>query len=245
MTRLRGRYDHEVRYSDAMVRRLVEHLRSRGRFEDGLGVIASDHGEGLFEHADERALQRTPDAPLRELLYQTHGSHLYREATGVPLVLFGSGVPAGTRIDVPVENIDLFPTLAELAGIAVPPDLDGHSLVPLLHGEGAPPREFVFSYLDHLTSVREVASDWKLVVPGAGGHAVHHEQELFHLREDPFERANHRAQEPAVAARLEARLAQWLNEHGGEADDALDADERTLLEGLGYTDVELDGPTSD
>ncbi len=53
----------------------------------------------------------------------------------VPLVVTGPGVPAGRRAEEIVENIDLCPTFAELAGAAAPPAVDGHSLVPLLRGQ--------------------------------------------------------------------------------------------------------------
>jgi len=55
----------------------------------------------------------------------------------VPLVVAGPGVAAGTRSEALATTVDLFPTLAALAGLALPETLDGASLVPLL--DGAPP----------------------------------------------------------------------------------------------------------
>ncbi|QUQ63808.1 sulfatase family protein [Kutzneria sp. CA-103260] len=50
----------------------------------------------------------------------------------VPLVVSGPGVPAGRTVGAPVENIDLRPTFADLAGANTPTDVDGHTLKPLL-----------------------------------------------------------------------------------------------------------------
>ncbi len=60
----------------------------------------------------------------------THGTP-YRYDTHVPLIIFGPGVPAG-RVHERVNTVDLAPTLAALAGIPVPAEIDGRSLVPNL-----------------------------------------------------------------------------------------------------------------
>jgi N-acetylglucosamine-6-sulfatase len=53
----------------------------------------------------------------------------------VPLIVSGPGVPAGRTSSAPVENIDLRPTFADLAGADTPTDIDGHTLAPLLTGD--------------------------------------------------------------------------------------------------------------
>ena len=50
----------------------------------------------------------------------------------VPLVVVGPGVPAGATRDQIVQNIDLAPTFEDLAGMPIPPTVDGHSLVAVL-----------------------------------------------------------------------------------------------------------------
>ena len=57
-----------------------------------------------------------------------HESPYYSERW-VPLIFYGAGVPAGST-DRPVASVDVAPTLAALAGIAVPNDLDGVALLP-------------------------------------------------------------------------------------------------------------------
>jgi arylsulfatase A-like enzyme len=53
----------------------------------------------------------------------------------VPLIVAGPGVGAGKTVTAPVENVDLRPTFEDLAGAATPSEVDGRSLVPLLHAE--------------------------------------------------------------------------------------------------------------
>ena len=56
-----------------------------------------------------------------------HGTPYYYDRH-VPLIFFGAGVEAGVSPD-PVRSVDIAPTLAGLAGIATPPDLDGQPLL--------------------------------------------------------------------------------------------------------------------
>jgi arylsulfatase A-like enzyme len=53
----------------------------------------------------------------------------------VPLIITGPGIPAGLTVEEIAENIDLNPTFAELGGGVPSADVDGRSLVPLLHGQ--------------------------------------------------------------------------------------------------------------
>ena len=81
-----------------------------------------------------------------------HGEHRiraekvqpYEEAIKVPLVIRGPGVPAGERISDPVANVDLAPTILDLAEVQVAEDIarpiDGRSLAPYTYGRGAPQR---------------------------------------------------------------------------------------------------------
>jgi len=92
------------------------------------------------------------------LYLSDHGYHLghhgrfekhsfFERAVRTPLVARGPGIPAGVSSRALVELVDVFPTLAELAGAPPAEGRHGHSLVPLLHG-GADeewPRDHVFA----------------------------------------------------------------------------------------------------
>ena len=62
-----------------------------------------------------------------------------QEAIRTPMILAGKGVPKGRKCGAPVENVDLYPTLCRLAGIAPPrskdgrPELEGRDLTHRMH----------------------------------------------------------------------------------------------------------------
>lgn len=95
-------------------------LKATGRADDTLVIVTSDNGY----HQAARQLpigKRTP----------------YREDTVVPMVLIGTGIPAGRVVSSLTSTIDFAPTIAELLGAPTPAWLDGRSLVPFL-GDGQP-----------------------------------------------------------------------------------------------------------
>ena len=59
-------------------------------------------------------------------------SHFYEFDSRVPFLVRGPGIAAGSTIAAPSGNVDLAPTFIELAGGAVPPTMDGKSMVPIL-----------------------------------------------------------------------------------------------------------------
>jgi arylsulfatase A-like enzyme len=174
----------------------------------------------------------------------------YQEVLATPFLLWGQGVPH-VRVRSAVENVDLAPTLLELADVAALGPLHGRSLVELMHGRAHDWREFVFSNATRFTSVREVASGLKLVIPQPVARALGHSEQLFDLRADPHERHDLAPSRPADVARLKAIHAEWKRRY--PTPDFLDKDVRAqdaaeraqLLRELGYTGEETglgDGP---
>jgi len=103
---------------DDLVGTVTDALRAAGTLEETYVVVTSDNGYHLGEHRIGFG-KRTP----------------YEEAIRVPLLVRGPGVPAGRTVEELALNLDLAPTFAELAGVAVPGFVDGRSLVPLLEGQ--------------------------------------------------------------------------------------------------------------
>jgi arylsulfatase A-like enzyme len=140
----------------------------------------------------------------------------YEASIRIPLLVRWPALGAGARgrsVDAPVLNLDLAPTLLELAGVGAPGGLRGRSLRPLLAGEAvAWRRSFLYEYFaepgfgvpTHL-ALRDV--DAKLVVyPG------HPEwTQLFDLAADPGETRD-LANDPSRADRLRALRAELERE---------------------------------
>jgi arylsulfatase A-like enzyme len=153
----------------------------------------------------------------------------------VPLIVLGPGIPAGLRSQRPVSLVDLMPTLLTLFGVAIPPAIPGRDLAPLWkRGEVGWPERDLFadanSTRDGGSPQRAVLQGrWKLVQHASG------ERELFELAEDPLERVNRAAAEPARAAELASRLTTTLSSVR-EAPELpkLSPAMRRQLEALGY-----------
>jgi len=125
---LRHGYYACVSYIDAQVGRLLQTLDDIGIADDTIIVLWGDHGFALGE------VNRWAKGTNFEL------------DNRVPLMI---RVPEmnepGIPTDALVEVVDLYPTLAELAGLQVPNDLDGSSLMPLLNNPRASGRDFALS----------------------------------------------------------------------------------------------------
>ena len=196
-------YDGSIRGMDDEIGRLVERLGGLG--EDGRSVIAfyADHGEEFHEHGR-----------------MWHGQSLYGELLRVPLILWAPGrVPKGTRVEEPVQLIDVMPTLLDLSGLRVPDAAQGQSLRPLLGGApgggtvsagGGWKRRPVIAERqpigrDDFPNVAEMYSimdgGWKLIqnVKRPPGKP---EFELFDFYKDPLDQKDVAAQHPDVVARL-------------------------------------------
>jgi arylsulfatase A-like enzyme len=101
---------------DRMVGRLIDALRRTGRLSNTVIIFTSDNGFLLGQHA-------------------LTGKNLpYEESVRVPLVIRGPGFPAGQTRDALVANIDLAPTISDLAGASPGLEMDGTSLLPVANG---------------------------------------------------------------------------------------------------------------
>lgn len=110
-------YDREIRYVDDELRLLFETLDALDLGRDTVFILVSDHGEAFLEHG-----------------VLEHGSRLDEEVVRVPLLMWGAGIPAGRRIQVPVAHLDLMPTILDFLRLPAPPGIQGLSLRPVLDG---------------------------------------------------------------------------------------------------------------
>jgi arylsulfatase A-like enzyme/tetratricopeptide (TPR) repeat protein len=193
-SRYAGRlYDGEVAWSDELVGRLDAALERQGLKDETLLVVTSDHGEGLGEHGEN-----------------LHGFFIYQATLHVPLLLRGPGIPAGQRLEVTAQTVDLLPTTLELLGIPPPAaaHLAGRSLAPALRGGGVPERP---AYAESLIPLLHFGwSDLRMLREGRFKYIAAPRPELFDLKEDPRETRNLAASEPAKAEAMRAALSPYL-----------------------------------
>lgn len=235
-----GLYDQEVRFTDAQVGRLLEGLRERGVLEHAVVALASDHGETLWDNRAPQPAAALAKSSPKHFFHPEHQYFLFEPLLRTPLILWGSGVSAHTRVAQPVENVDLYPTLLELAGLPPAEDADGASLVPLLRGEG-PAKPYVFARILQHISVLETATRLKLVLPTGAGRVIGKWEiasvpGLYDLEADPHERVNLYDERPAEVERLRRVLREWIEANPTEEATELDrhTDRRHDLQALGY-----------
>lgn len=218
-------YDSNLRWADANVGRLLDHLRSLGLYDDALIVVTADHGEAIWQHG-----------------HCGHSTQVYEPIARVPMIVRlpdGHG-PRGLRLPHLVSTVDLAPTLCDWMGLEPPDGLDGLSLARLVEDPDreSPRREIVTRTTpDRETySLRTATRKLLLRVPRSGdpGRGRH---ELYDLTTDPGERTDLAAERPEEARLLRERLVAIVRALDGEKrveSATVGAAERELLEALGY-----------
>jgi arylsulfatase A-like enzyme len=228
-------YDAEIRYVDHHLGLLLERLREKGVLtDDDYLILTSDHGEEFHEHGQ-----------------WLHGRSLFEEVLHVPLLITGPNVDA-QKVSLPVELIDVLPTLAKWLKIPLAANqVQGKDLSPLLQSDQAALDSFIFAERPsagrHLYSVR--SRDRKLI------RLVHEGEDswlLYDLGKDPGEtqnllrRPDYTASAPESSAQAQAKsLHQALSKfiqsatshQRGPARQALvDSQTQNMLDQLGYLD---------
>lgn len=211
-------YDGEIRYFDHELGRLFSALEKAGLYDTSLILFTADHGEGMGEHE----------------FYFSHVGRLFHGLTHVPLVLRHGDRLSGRRRDY-VQHVDIVPTLASAAGIALDTRLRGTDL-----REPTPEGREIFAIVESpLDRDGERAS---LVVDGLKlvKNRDTGEIRLYDLRADPAEEHD-LAGEPKRRAdrdRLERRLERLRQADrlalGAQEPDILTSEEREALRALGY-----------
>ena len=201
-------YDGEVRVFDDLVGRWVACLERLGLLDDTLIAILADHGEELLERGH-----------VGHCSCNLMGT-LYDECIRIPLILRLPGkLPAGGVVHRQVSQIDIMPTLLELAGLPKPDFVEGSSMLPLTRGKSGRFREEAFAettpagWQSLPGDNREIwcvrTDRWKLILnTDAAGRTER--WELYDLAADPGEtRDLYRPGHPA-AARLAASLRAYI-----------------------------------
>lgn len=206
-----------VKAADEAVGAILEALEATGLAANTLVVLTTDHG----------------------IAFPRAKGTLYDAGLGIALLMRWPGqIPAGRVCSQLLCNVDLLPTLAEVAGISAPGGIDGKSFLPLLFGEATSTRDHFFCELtwhDRYSPARGIRTGkWKYIkhlAPGPSvylpldihkslsGSAVreqyysgpHAGEELYDLEADPLETSNlaGEAVHAEMLAELRNRVRHW------------------------------------
>ena len=188
-------------YIDRAFGRLIDAVRARGYGENTCILMTADHGDGIGTHGG---------------MFDKCGD-MQEELMDVPMVLYIPGRVGGQTVPSLTSNLDVAPTILEMAGLPVPSYMDGRSLLSLADGKIAP-REVLMSehyghFQVHLQQRTLYKDCWKYT---ATENELH---ELYNLQEDPFEMHTliHVPQAQETAQQMRAALLAEMERTGDDS----------------------------
>jgi arylsulfatase len=208
----RAQYDAEVRFVDDGIAALLRHLDSSGVAEKTVVIVAGDHGESLGEHG---------------IYFEHHG--LYDCTIRPPLIVRWPGAgKRGQRITAIAQLTDIAPTVLEIAGIPIPHEMQGTSLVPLMDGTTAAEsfEQVVCCEATWMCKWAFIEGGRKLIIAREPDMYGNPPLELYDLEADPAELTNLATSQPDTAAAMLERFEDWLAQQlarTGETADPLRA----------------------
>lgn len=189
-------YYASTSFVDAQIGKVIDELDQLGLDDNTIVILWGDHGFHLGDLG----------------IWTKHTN--YEQANRIPLLISAPGVTKpGTATRQPAESVDIFPTLAELAGLPAPKGpqpIDGLSLVPVLKDPAARVRDHAFHAYPKQKLGRAIRTEryrlveWKSLDGDAAA-----EYELYDYEADPLETRNLANSNPDVADRLKQTLAQY------------------------------------
>ncbi len=195
LDRMRKAYYASITHLDYSIGKIITWLKVHGLYEDTLIVFSSDHGELLGDH------------------------HMYRKispfegSARIPMIIKGdAGCCRNTHSDVPVSHFDMMPTFLNFAGIPVPKDVDGISMLPTVRTGEKPRRTWL-----HGEHCGYGENGWQFIVDKEYKYiwnTMTGTEYFFDLHADPHELVNLAGKE-AYASRVadfRSRLIRILEE---------------------------------
>lgn len=189
---------------DSAVGRVLEAIESQGIADNTIVIFTSDNGG--VSSGDAYA---TCNLPLRG-----GKGRQWEGGIRAPLYVRAPGIAApGTTSSTPVTGADFYPTILDLAQLALRPEqhLDGVSLLPLLKGKPLENRPLIWHYPHYGNQGGEPSGiyregDWKLI------HYYEDDRvELYNLAVDPSEQTDVAAQESQRAGVMKQSLKAYLD----------------------------------
>lgn len=186
LQRARAGYYGHMTHIDHQIYRFIEALRAYNVFDNTYFIFTADHGEMMGDH------------------YMFRKAYAYEGSARVPFILAGprdSGIVHGGVYDQVVELRDVMPTLLACAGLPVPDNVEGRSVLPLAQGAEPAWRDYIHGEHTVFGQSMQWITDGheKFVWLSGSGH-----EQFFDLDADPQE-LHDLARDPAAAD----RVAHW------------------------------------
>lgn len=180
-------YDEGLYWADHGIKRLLDGVQELGLAQETIIVFVSDHGEEFGE---------------KEFL--SHGQSNFAGVIDVPLIFYDPRQGAGRVVDERVMNIDIMPTILDLAGVPTPASAKGLSLVPSMRGEPQPELKARPLFSEGATNGfigAVIVAPHKLLVRRTSQQLF-----LYDIDADPRELRNYAKERPELARRMEQIL---------------------------------------
>ncbi len=190
-----------VQDNDENVGRLIHELERQAQLDKTAILLSSDHGFFLGEHHfyDKRLM--------------------YEPSIRIPMMVrYPSRIPANKTSDKMVLNLDIAPTMLDIAGLQIPNEMQGKSMLPLMQGKDVPWRkDWLYEYYEYpgfenVPPCRGVRTErYKLI-----HYFLTDEYELYDIEADPDERTNLYGKQgmEAITQQLKMRLTELRRETG-------------------------------
>ncbi|KAI4898334.1 hypothetical protein NFI96_024565, partial [Prochilodus magdalenae] len=177
--------------TDAMLGEVIAALRDTGLLSSTVLLFTSDHGDLAMEHR------------------QFYKMSMFEGSSHVPLLMMGPGIKTGLEISLPVSLVDLYPSVLDIAGVQIPGDLSGHSLMPLAsqNNKQSPHPGWVLSEYHGCNANTSTymlrMGQWKYITYSDGMSVP---PQLFDLSKDKAELHNVASRYPGVVKQLDKVL---------------------------------------
>jgi len=222
-------YNLDITSADAAAGKLLAALRHQKLYGNTAVLVVADHGESLGAHGEA-----------------THGVFLYDETIHVPLLVkLPESQPAAKRIAAKVRLVDIAPTMLEIAGIPVPSQMQGQSLLRIAKASGSADQP-AYSRSD----LPERGFGWSMLESWRAGKYLYiraPRPELYDLTTDPGATHNLAQASKATLDTIAAQLESFDRRFSGGAKSAgpeLSSSEMQKLASLGYVGLQKSAGTS-
>lgn len=222
-------YDRGISAADAALGKLISALRAQNLYDNCVIVVAADHGESLGAHGED-----------------THGVFLYDETTHVPLLVkLPQNQMPGKRVKGRVRLLDVAPTILEAAGLPVPSQMQGQSLLRIAR---LSPDTDQSAYAR--SDLPQQAFGWSSLESWRSGKYLYiraPKPELYDLSADPTAARNLAQTSKAILETMATQLAAFDSHFGGAkaAAGGLSSSEMEKLASLGYVGLQKSGSGAD